>query len=297
MRKTLAGLVLLTCVAGCNGDPASVSVSQTSKQAFLALTAASPDLANAEQELTRRCLVRAGFPDVPRSTSSAVDTDLLGYPARLSASQVSVSGYGSSIRRDPSSSTDPQGSYLESLPSDRRAAYEVASVGGIADTSRVTLPDGTIVEAPKSGCVAQARTTLYGNVQQFLLVAYLPQTALKEVNGVSDADELKAVRSAYKACMKERGLEVGNWQDGVKQAQEIYERAPSPDGRVSGQEILIAVADATCRDKTGLVAAYDRVVQDRAVRWLASNETQVLAAAEARRAAEKRAVAALSSGS
>ncbi|MER7500917.1 hypothetical protein AB0L05_04400 [Nonomuraea pusilla] len=160
-------------------------------------------------------------------------------------------GYG--IYREPVGQTAPEdpNSYVNSLPPDRRQAWNQAMQGG-GRRAEATLPGIPKVGIPSEGCIGEAYNELYGDLQTYIRVSGLMNglgIPLKDRWG-RDPQVVAAVEP-WRRCMKSQGLPFEGWKDAVEAAVKLYEDKNVPRQKAHPEEIRIATADAECSVQTG----------------------------------------------
>ena len=270
-------------------------MSASTIESFRALMFPPPELALAEHELVRRCMAARGFrylvPVPPASSEGS--TSLLQLPPQLKVAEARVNGYGIALRRAPSvpgdTPEDAEQRYLESLSPQEQDQYQHALDGGHgARQVEVTLPGGARVGASTEGCVGEARQKLYGSLQSYLTVLYLPQVAQSEITAVEDDRALRNALEQYASCMSDQGYGEADTPAAARErAESYYADGETPAAR--RREIALATADAECQEQTQVYEALKEAVDRVAAEWLQENEGAVLAATEAQRAAVSRA--------
>lgn len=198
-------------------------------------------LFEAELEFTRRCMLGQGL------TYPAARPDQTGGDSEWAPNlQVRRSrGYG----LDPASQPSPD-SWLRALSAAERAKHVRALKGDPSRRATYEMRDGTRFNFAATGCIAQSRIELYGNVVDAARVSYVPQGAHQAVLGRISAD--RRVRDAvarWSACMRDRGFAVASAQEARNLAAQAYDAARRAGRDLSSArttEIRIATADADC---------------------------------------------------
>jgi hypothetical protein len=280
-----AALVVAGCAAGPGGggeatarNPKGAEVSDISadQEAFLNL---------AEDELVSRCMAKKGFkytvapPLTPESLPDApYGSDDLAYAREH--------GFGSVQRRDRSERVekyareDPNKRHLDSLSPRERDRYWEAFAGDLAHQAYVTLPDGTTVSVATKGCVAEARTQLYGNLSEWLRLDHTRQAFVRDVRSrvESDAQFGRAV-AAWRDCMQGRGLRYAS----PAAASEPFLGAATANladnlaDKPSAKEVRVAVAAAECSRESKLTETGERLERELRLAGSAEYDRAVLA--------------------
>jgi hypothetical protein len=186
---------------------------------------------------------------------------------------------------------------VRQLPPDQRAAYHKALMGSEDTRQAIQLPGGGEVGFPTTGCVAEARRQIFGDLLVSARVAHVPSALDSRISQQVDTDPayVKA-ENAWRGCMKRKGYAYQHPGDGYPDLQARYEKE-GPSQRLRQQEIAIAVADAECARQAEIPAAV-RTAKQHGAEKLPEIEQQALreltgswltAVANARRIAERRA--------
>jgi hypothetical protein len=186
---------------------------------------------------------------------------------------------------------------VRQLPPDQQAAYHKALMGSADTRQAIQLPGGGEVGFPTTGCIAEARRRLFGDLLVWARVAHVPSALDSRISQQvgTNPTYVKAER-AWRGCMKGKGYAYQHPGDGYPGLQARYEKE-GPSQRLRQQEIAIAVADAECARQAKIPAAV-RTAKQHGAEELTEIEQQALreltrswltAVANARRIAERRA--------
>ncbi|MDI1461184.1 hypothetical protein QEZ54_09420 [Catellatospora sp. KI3] len=199
----------------------------------------------AENELTRRCMSDRGFawsgytPDQP--TGATDEQRLLDLDRRRRE------GYGMAAGGDdaePATAADP----AESTP-----AYRLALFGDEKRTGSVEVPGlGTITYA-LDGCIAQGYAGVFGDLDSWARVAYLPQGLNRTAARQAAADpRYTAALDGWRRCMAAHG-HAYQTPDAIRVALgTAYEQSTEPAETRLRTEIALAVQDGQCDVQAGL---------------------------------------------
>lgn len=216
-------------------------------------------LSYAEGTLASRCMAKRGLRYValmaPRDDRRRAKwgTDDVSYARKEGYGVKKVSTVDRFVRDDPNAKLN--------LAPDQQRTWDEAFFGTDATRIRVTLPDGDQYEAPGTGCLAEARKQLYGDLQQQTrLFYYMQALRLAAANKVKADPAYLAAVDRWRSCMRSRGYSYPFPLKAIEDATLAYERAgPNGRARAHAREIQIAVADATCGKQSRVVAiATDR---------------------------------------
>ena len=153
------GLVATACAGGGPAEDLLRDSGTRSDQDFLLL---------AEDELTKRCMERAGFRFI------TVPPDQLPVEPKnyqWGRDDVEVArkrGYGLSEKDPFQGFLDPNAEYKKSLSRSERERYGVTLSGHWENRIEFTLPDGTTFSISGDGCVAEARKKIYGDLRRYM---------------------------------------------------------------------------------------------------------------------------------
>lgn len=275
-------VVVLATLMSCAAPPDDRATAEIIT-AFHELMYRPVQLDHAEDHLVGECMTELGlhYPtNHPEIRASEPATGLLRTPAPLSLDDARASGYPATLMRDPERPpVAPVDAVAQSLPPDARKRYYQALLGDDPHDVRVTLPDGFEVGTSSMGCVGVARRQIYGSVQNYLTIVYLPELAQHHVSVVVDDLVMRDVLQTYAGCMTGHGYQVGTPQDAVELALSYY-----PAGRrnvAKNAEIALATVDAQCQQGARLQEKY-KLTEDRvATLWIVRNQSVIASAHEA----------------
>lgn len=250
-------LTLVLTLAGClPGQPASAPTGTP------ALSPAAADLITrtggyyaqeqalsaAETTLTNDCLAAAGF-SVPTSPPTRLDSDEEWRP---DLAQREKTGYGLLAGVEQTGAApDPVDSYVRGMPAARQRQYQLDLLGPSTSAASFVL-GGKRITYTTQGCVAAARTRIYGSDLTAARVFYLPQ--MYYVDLLTKAETEPAYTGAmtrWSACMRESGYHYTDPHDAKDQLVARYRS--NPDLAATRRlEIAVAVTDAGCAARVGL---------------------------------------------
>ncbi|MGH4022820.1 MAG: hypothetical protein ACRDT0_27005 [Pseudonocardiaceae bacterium] len=232
------------------------------------------ELGVAEAHAIQRCLETKGF-DAP--LPRPVVGSIANLPLRVEEQHAARRGYGDTITRGADPTEDPLNRYARTLSPTRRDQFERAVDDLTATRVQFTTPGGWAVGAATLGCAAEARATVYGSVENWLIAYYLPQDLNDDAAKVYTHPSVSAAAVTYHECMTERGHPFRYPQDAVQHAQQasVVDQMTQP----SHQEILIATADAQCQKVSGLLRTIHLVLEHDAREWIIQNRSLVRRAA------------------
>ncbi|MEJ2854197.1 MULTISPECIES: hypothetical protein [unclassified Saccharothrix] len=287
-RVTVSLLAAVVVLAGCaSARPAGGAAAVVLDRAALDLVAGTGTVAaddrllrSAEDELIRRCMTAAGWPEQPEPPAGpSVDShDDERHPDR---EKRSVIGYGF---HDAYRGASP-------VPEPEPPAKQLALLGTHAARSHIDLPSGRRFDFSTDGCLAEARAALYGTPERAARSFYTVQDAALALAPRIPADpDYRRGLDAWSTCMAERGHHHPT-PTAARTAMSDRYRAEGVSPALREQEVALAVADADCALTAGLPQLGETVVE-RLVAGLPEADRAVLAEASrirteaVRRAAE-----------
>src|SRR5690606_7303613 len=91
-------------------------------------------------------------------------------------------------------------------PSEGQPEFQRALFGDDQRHEELSLPNGTILSYPTSGCVADARAAIFGDNRSWARVDAIPQLVNNTLRErVQESAELADVTSQWSTCMAEAG--------------------------------------------------------------------------------------------
>ncbi|HWC81798.1 MAG TPA: hypothetical protein VG756_17760 [Pseudonocardiaceae bacterium] len=295
-------LALVLTLAGCSSErpasgptgPATVSLTPAADD-LIARTGdyyvQQQSLQSAEDTLTDSCIDAAGF-TLPASTPSPVSRDEEWRPDPAERSR---NGYGLLAEaQDQASGTaapDPTDEYIRTLPVVRQQEYH-AALFGPANTNGTLALGGQSFTFATRGCVAQARTRIYGNDTVATRVYYLPQIYYVQLLTKVHTESAYAIAmTGWSACMRQSGYSYSNPQDAKSQLLSRYRTDSGAAATAATQklEITIAVADGQCANRVGLGSTTEALLRAAAAALPAADRTALNQVAATRTTSAQRA--------
>ncbi len=259
-------------------------MSAQAKAAVVALLDRPPELYWAQAKTTAACMQAAGFrwPLYEFFTPMpARRKTLAGVPGPLDPAVAREIGYGSDVGQPSQTGGDPDvehDRYVASLSKEQRRAFYRAKYGSDAEVA-VTTPDGVGVSANVDGCIAEGRAAVYGSVEDYLLIEYVPQGIRLESGRALKARGVTAAAREYSRLMADAGYRVANPGEARVLARQRFGSRPLT-GPASAEEKAMAVADARAQAESGVYEAITQASVVQASAWLASNEQLLVELAE-----------------
>ncbi len=240
----LAAAVAAGVLAGCGERPGTEPPGAPSAATVDLITQAGgyPERRHridvAEVELTRRCMSAAGF----RWDGAAEAWN----PEAAEGSTISLDhlrehGYGLSGGPgggEPGAAGDE---------ASRRALF-----GDAADMGELVSPRGASFRYPRQGCGAQAYVTLYGDLDTWARISYLPQELNLQLDERARADPRHAAEvGEWRTCMSAHGHPYASPEDAVDELRDKFRTDHRSPAQRKAEEIDIAVQDALCDREVG----------------------------------------------
>ena len=283
---TIASLGLLT---GCAQEP-TPDVSPATAAAVRSLVSAPIELDIAEAYLVNECMSRHGHLNPIDSGSVAVpnaDYAIVAGVLTGSEEQHAAAGYSTTVIAT-ASAVDQM---LQHMSETERGQYLLDLYG--ADDAEVTYTglDGTwTVGIQGEGCLAEAKTQLYGSVLNAAKVQQWPNEFSLGLGSARDT-VFAAVGDAmptYLTCMAGRGHELtGLWASRL--AEERFGQYRAEGMPPSSAEASLIRDDHQCQTESGLIQLIDAAALDAAAAWLVKNESAILETQALLQAATERA--------
>jgi hypothetical protein len=210
-------------------------------------------LYEAEQDLTRDCMRRAGFQyQVSSFTQSASVPSLQMLYFISSPGWAERNGFGNKAGAS-TVTQDPNASYVSRLPGQRQAAFSLALYGTTQGSPQVlvTIPQGDVVGHSMDGCQAQAEEELYGSFRIWFRVSSIADNIPLAVLGrVINTIRYKFALSHWAACIQHKNNSY-SWSSPAAAAAAF--RAIPQTRAVTRAETDAAVASAVCAATTDLL--------------------------------------------
>jgi hypothetical protein len=230
-------------------------------------------LVRAERESTRRCMAARGF-DYPAPVGNPTGGD---DPWRPDLDARRSHGYGFT---DPGPSADSQ--YPPDLPVGKRADYARALSGDPDRRATLRLSSGPQFTFATTGCIAEGRIKLFGDVVGAARVAYVPQEAYNAMHGrIADDAGMHEAMQRWGACMTSRGYPYTSMSAA---RADVGRKSGAAGSSASARqfEIQVAVADGECALAAGVPELVDRAGRRYAAELAAEQRRDLNLAAELR---------------
>jgi hypothetical protein len=242
---------------------------------LIALGAPPAELAAAVDRRLAECLRYAGFEykSGPDLESAPNLFGIIGMMTEESARKVGYAAVATSGERSP------QESYVASLAPSDAARYAAAVDPEHGPQAVVRGDHGEEFTAPRQGCYAQARTAVYGSVENFLRLMVLPTRVRLATPALFDHDSVRDAAAQYGRCMTGRGYPTSNLKHMRELAEARFGRTRSATDPPGDEEVTMALADAACQESSKLIEVITSAGLAEAAPWIASHagEIQMLA--------------------
>ncbi|MFP3991684.1 hypothetical protein U9R90_30285 [Streptomyces sp. E11-3] len=279
---TLA-LVLSGCSTDQEASPDERKSAQRAQAALDASRESRQQALDAELKLIRRCMVGKGFTVFPEEggASAPEPERSFGSPTMETAKKI---GYGLDPRRtENEEGTQTSSDAFDQLPSSKKAAHTLAMYG--PDDEQVTYEFGKgKVSIGKSGCMADVRKQLYGDLKTYLRLHWTVTNTVNSDtgNGIAKNPGVKKATKKWSACMADAGRSgIKSPDDAAKKASTGYDGlAPTDEpalDKAQDREIAIAVDDAKCAQDSQLNQSLTKARAEAAAKVLAEHESEIIA--------------------
>ena len=218
----------------------------------------------ADEKLTARCMRAAGF----TWTGSAQPPPRRDAAQRLADAR--RHGYGMS---DPAPA-DPPGKADDKAAKDPRRQ---AALFGPDDAFDKLIIDGhASYQFPRTGCMAQAHIAVYGSLDAWARISYVPQEINLTLGDRARSDpRYQASLHRWQACMAAHQYAYGSPSEVIKKLTATYRNDHEPLNQRRSTEIKIAVQDITCNQQAGLTSTESALRREYAQRLDAAARTEL----------------------
>ncbi|MGV9316582.1 hypothetical protein ACWDR0_31015 [Streptomyces sp. NPDC003691] len=200
--------------------------------------------------LTEKCMRDAGIPwkgGVGRPDPAADGGGGAG------ADWVRRHGYGLS-GAEPSDRPAGDGQNGPSAGNDHPRLRETL-LGPRTALAKLTAPGGIVYWYPKQGCAARAHVSVYGDLDTWARITYLPQEiGLGLIKKATSDRRYQAALGNWRTCMSRYGYSYDAPSSVPRALRKAFENSPEPLDRQRAKEITIAVRDMGCDQQVGLSA-------------------------------------------
>jgi hypothetical protein len=243
VTATLLATGLLSGCARNSPAPPDTSLSEAAVD-IATQSGAYPDqmerVSLAENKLIERCMRGAGFTwsGAARRPARPSDAEVLANARR--------NGYGMSAAGSPSA---PPGT------ADDGPRIRAALLGPDDDLARLVIDGRAAYWFPRTGCAAQAHIAVYGTLDDWARVSYVPPEIDLILGEQAESDDLyQAALGQWRTCMATHHHTYASPAAVPTELAAKYRTDDEPLAQRRAREITIAVDDATCAQQVGLTA-------------------------------------------
>ncbi len=255
-KATALALMVIGLLFGCGHPqpksepaPRPVSGPQQLDQATIDMITNSGSYPNrqyrvalVDMALTEECMRNAGI-----SWSGAVDEPNPDADAGGAVSVDWVRHHGYGLSDGETTSGQPQ----QSSGEDTR--LRATLLGPPNELAKMTAPNGVIYWYPKQGCAARAHIAVYGDLDTWARITYVPQEINLVLSGQANTDErYHAVLRSWRDCMAQHHYSYVSPQDITSALAEAYRTDREALVERRTKEIAIAMQDLRCNQQVHL---------------------------------------------
>lgn len=249
-------------------------------------------LFDSEQQLIARCMHKLGYEYVPETQ----EQDGIPNPFRegLTLADAQREGYGLRHALASAKATKhPNDDTIAGLSKSEARSYAEALAGARDTRISVKIGDST-VSAPGSGCIADARKAIYGDLKKEERLSYVSRNVLAEASQTVESDDnLIDARKKWSRCMAKAGYHYDSRRKARASLGKRYSAKGADVDAVFRDEIATATADAKCSQQTGFDTALRKAQDHASAVAVTRHEADLVAAHELNQQAVTRAKKAL----
>jgi hypothetical protein len=247
-KVTAVALMVLWLLFGC-GYPQPKSAEPQLDQATVDMitnTGGYPDrqyhVALVDMALTERCMRAAGISWRGQVDEPNPDADAGG---AVSVDWVRRHGYG--LSDGNTNAGQPQ------QPTSDDARLRTTLLGPRNALAKLVLPNKVVYWYPRTGCAAQAHIAVYGDLDTWARISYLPQEInLVLFNQVKADERYQAALQAWRDCMKQLNYSYVTPSDISSALAGAYRTDAEPLPQRKAKEIALALQDLGCNQQAYL---------------------------------------------
>ncbi|WP_257004142.1 hypothetical protein [Streptomyces sp. SA15] len=243
--KCAAAVIVTATTAGCTASAATEP--SGNKGPGRDLTDAEQIVVErAEETLVRECMAAKGFKYWVWRIASVDERRSYAYVLD-DVAWVKKHGYGGRLVKaaEKARAADPNAAYYNKFPRTERIRYTRAMEGMPSDTISAELPGGARIEAPASGCQAEAKAELYGGYETWFRVSTAAENLTSLFVPALTADKrFVNAEKAWSSCMREAGHDY-------RSPGQLREELPAltkglSDVKAHAVEVALATDEAVC---------------------------------------------------
>ncbi|MCW8102078.1 hypothetical protein [Streptomyces tauricus] len=247
----VAGVLTLSACGTSATDGDVTSAELTSLELDLltrsgTFTRTNVDLANAESELISACMTAKGFRYRAEASAPTAESD---EERSLNMKERHERGYGLASQygdEKEAAGTATNDAYVAGLSKKNADAYTEALRGNATDFREMSFDGGRNITFSARGCEARSRTSLYGNLDDWVAIAYFPQNLNSELTPrVEKSPKYRDAMNGWRTCMRGEGYAYASPDAAYDQLKAAY-RAQGVTTALREREIAVAVADGGC---------------------------------------------------
>ncbi|MBW3086905.1 hypothetical protein KEM60_03134 [Austwickia sp. TVS 96-490-7B] len=257
-----ASAVFVAALTGCSVDssagPVSPADAAKASSAWVEIQQRKEEVSNLETLIAKKCMKDAHYKVFPSPIKAIPDVVPEG-TLSLTEGEAKKNGYRlSEVTGNPEKDDDDGNLEWENSTQEYKKKYSVAYFGDDASSVSYSSPQGE-TSISTTGCLAEARKTLYGDLERMLRLGWIESNELKPLVGkkVSADPDLADVHKKWSSCMKEKNFQYGEPAQARKAVVSLYEKGERE--KAKSQEMETALADAQCQQVSGYVATYQAV--------------------------------------
>jgi len=285
-RSLCVAAAVLLGLGGCSGEESSPDTEAAAVRAQMAWDSAQQqyeEVQEIEGRLVRRCLTEQGFKIFPERRPPAKRPDNQERAVSTDPIEAARIGYGYDPRRKPQQEVVDSSAYAQT-PDSYKRKLTLAEYGPDSETVSFTAPDGTTIDMPRGGCLGTIRTSLYGDLKEYLRLSFTADNLVRieASNDIEKNPKVLALVDPWRECVKNAGYPgIQHPRDMREKARDLYKGIAREDHKAldaaAANEIKIATAEATCTKSVGLSEAVAAAKAQGSIKSLAKYEADMVA--------------------
>lgn len=224
-------------------------------------------LFNAQQQAVAACMRRHGFTyavnsggDEPAPGIATAETRASTSPASYGVAADASAFLPAARSRTGNDAVTAQDAYVRSLAPRAAAAYAMALDGPANTMAPITLPSGRQLSYETRGCLAEARTKIFGSVREALLDALLPGDVQNSFFATLGGDDsYRHALDQWRACMRRAGHPAKTPAAVIGGLKQML-AGGTPAAVIAAREKAAATADMSCDARSRLRALQSRLL-------------------------------------
>ena len=168
-------------------------------------------------------------------------------------------------------------------------ALRAALFGAADDTAEMRSPNGPLYTFSRHGCAAQGHIAIYGDLDTWARISYLPQEYNLRLSTEAKADPRYETKlREWRACMAGKHYSYASPDDIVEKLIESYRTDHRPLAQRRAAEITIALQDVSCDKQVRMSATALTLRREYAQRLPAADRAELARLSALFRDAERR---------